>query len=299
LPWCWKECAQFRHTRKTGNNDWGPGRCLQSSTGTGARFRKPDKPQCCSTPAFTTVSDPTKTLGPELTSRSEYRKDGRPKTKDLAQELYCQLPRELRNRVYSFCVEGAYDNEVIVRRAAESGSFLTLLIRERFGHQSYRWIEDPIVSTMNAQSLGLDAAREMIESYYWTRTFKFSDRELYLLGQFLQTDQFGLGVMPASYARRLKLHVQPYLWAQLRSAEARKAEEDRCMWAIESLGTMLTTRTEITIDIDLAEGLRDDMRCSGFTGRADRILRKIAQGIEGLREKGLRVNITYCQTWDE
>jgi hypothetical protein len=152
---------------------------------------------------------------------------------------------------------------------------------------------------MNAQSLGLDAAREMIERYYWTRTFKFSDRELYLLGQFLQSDQFGLGVMPGSYARRLKIHVQPYVWAQLRSPEARKSEEDRYLWAIESLGAMITTRTEITINIDLAEGLKDDMRCSGFTGRADRILRKIAQAVDGLRERGLRVDVTYSRTWDE
>jgi hypothetical protein len=225
-------------------------------------------------------------------------KQRRPKDKDFAHELYNHLPRELRNHVYTFCVEGSYDNEVIVRRSANPANLFSLLIRERSYQQSYRWIEDPIVSTISARRLGLDAAREMVESYYWTRTFKFSDRELYLLVPFLQDDQFRVGVTPSSYARRLKLRIQPYVWAQLRSPEARKSEEERCIHAIEALDAMLTTRTEVTIDVDMAEELKDDTRCLGSIDRAQRALRKIVQVVDRLKERGLRVDIMYSRTWD-
>jgi hypothetical protein len=39
-------------------------------------------------------------------------KQRQPGDNDLAQEVYSHLPRELRNHVYAFCVEGSYDNEV-------------------------------------------------------------------------------------------------------------------------------------------------------------------------------------------
>ena len=45
-------------------------------------------------------------------------------------------------------------------------------------------------------------ARELLECYYWTRTFKFAHHELCLLKPFLETDGFGLGMIPAHYARR-------------------------------------------------------------------------------------------------
>jgi hypothetical protein len=226
-------------------------------------------------------------------------KPRQPGGKTLAQEVYSHLPRELRNHVYAFCVEGSYDNEVIVRRSTNPADLFSLLIREHSSHQSYRWIEDPIVSTISARRLGLHAAREMIESYYWTRTFKFSDRDLYLLVPFLQNDQFRVGVTPASYARRLKLRIQPFVWAQLRSPEARKSEEERCIRTIEALGNILSTRTEVTIDVDIAEELKDDGRCSVSVDRAQRTLRKIVQVVDRLKDRGLRVDMMYSRTWDE
>jgi hypothetical protein len=208
------------------------------------------------------------------------------------------LPRELRNHVYKFCIEGSYDNEVIVRRAANANDAIVLLIRERSYQQSYCWIEDPISSSVSAQNLGLDAAREMLESYYWTRTFKFSGRDLSLLAPFLKTDKFGLGMIPASYARRLHIQLQPYIWTQLRLPEARKIEEERCVRTIEAVGLMLTSRTEITIDIDLAEGLKDDMESLAWTERAEKSLLRISQVVKSLKDRGLRVNIIYSRTWD-
>jgi hypothetical protein len=115
----------------------------------------------------------------------------------------------------------------------------------------------------------------------------------------LQNDQFRVGVTPASYARRLKLRIQPFVWAQLRSLEARKSEEESCIRTIETLGAILTTRTEVTIDVDMAEELKDDSRCSGSIDRAQRTLRKILQIVDRLKERGLRVDMVYSRTWDE
>jgi hypothetical protein len=122
-------------------------------------------------------------------------KVAKPTIKQLAHKLNHCLPRELRNCVYKYCLEYPHDHDVVVRRAAE-GNDLKLFIREHIYQRHYGWMEDPIGSSASAQNLGLDTAKEILQSYYWSRNFKFSGRALFLLVSFLKTDMFGLGIIP-------------------------------------------------------------------------------------------------------
>jgi hypothetical protein len=120
---------------------------------------------------------------------------------------------------------------------------------------------------MSTKGLGDDVAREMLECYYWTRTFKFSHHELCLLGPFLKTDGFGLGMIPAHYARRLQVQIQPLDFAFL-LPDTRLFEEERCCKAIEALGAIQTPRTEVVLEVDLAQGSLDDADYERFSNGA-------------------------------
>lgn len=201
------------------------------------------------------------------------------------------LPRELRNRIYSFCLQGAYDNEVIVRRAAMGQTYrFTHLIREPCGQYSYQWIEDPVSACLSKKSCDSNFAREMLECYYWTRTFKFAHHELCLLEPFLQTDDFGFGMIPAVYARRLQIEIQPLLFAFL-LPDNRALEEQRCCRAIEALHSIQTTRTEIAIEVDLTQGTLSDADYELFSEAAANFTSKIKSVVEGLQKRGLRVTL--------
>ena len=208
----------------------------------------------------------------------------------LASRVYSSLPRELRNRVYTFCVQGPYDNEVIIRRAAAVKYSFAHLVREPVGPHSYQWVEDPVASYLENERIGLHVAREMLESYYWTRTFKFSHHNLDLLGTFLDTDRFGLGVTPTQYARRVQLQIQPF------TCEAR---QQKWLRAAEALSTLRSARLEIEVQIDLAHGAIDDSGFENVTDNVVRFLLEAVQTVNELKEKGLRVKITFCTTWDE
>lgn len=217
----------------------------------------------------------------------------------MASELYTHLPLELRNRIYSFCVQGSYDNEVFVRHSTSRHAAFSLLIRQSFGPHSYQWVEDPMTSLIRAGTLGVDVAREMLEAYYWTRTFSFSHRELSLLHTFLETDTTGLGRTPAIYARRLHLHIQPFVCSEPRSPETRRLKEQECCSAIEALAAIKTTRTEVVVLFDMDRGSMDDVdyqRCSDATGQ---LLLRMVQATHVLREKGLRIETRFSGVWSE
>lgn len=201
------------------------------------------------------------------------------------------LPRELRNRIYTFCLQGVYDNEVIVRRAALGQTYrFTHLIREPCGQYSYQWIEDPITAYLGKKKYDSTFAREMLECYYWTRTFKFAHHELCLLGPFLRTDDFGLGMIPALYARRLQIEIQPLLFAFL-LPDNRALEEQRCCSAIESLHSIQTPRTEIAIEVDLTQGTLSDADYEQFSDASAKLTAQIKSIVDGLKERGLRVTL--------
>ncbi|KAH7346927.1 hypothetical protein BKA66DRAFT_554678 [Pyrenochaeta sp. MPI-SDFR-AT-0127] len=219
------------------------------------------------------------------------------KNVELVSEMYLRLPRELRNRVYTFCVQGSYDNEVIVRRAMANKKSFSLLIREATGAHSYQWLEDPIASYLNEKQVGLDVAREMLESYYWTKTFKFSHHELRLLGTFLETDKFGLGMIPANYVRRIRLQVQPFAIALLHGPETRDVEQQRCKKAMEALAAIHTARTEVDVEVDLAHDSLDDVNYKRSSDDAIHFLLKTVQDLNRSKDRGLHMKTTFNSTW--
>ncbi|KAF1831173.1 hypothetical protein BDW02DRAFT_64098 [Decorospora gaudefroyi] len=214
-----------------------------------------------------------------------------PQASSLASNVYSRLPRELRNRIYTFCIQGPYDNEVIVRRTAYGSTHrFAHLIREPCGQHAYQWVEDPITSYLDVKRLGHEVAREMLECYYWLRTFKFAHHELCLLGPFLKSDNFGLGMLPAQYARRLQVQIRPLDFTFL-LGEQRLFEEKRCCKAIETLAAIQTARTEVAIEIDLAQGSLDEADYDRFSSNAAQFMRRMARLIEELREKGMRIRV--------
>jgi hypothetical protein len=230
-----------------------------------------------------------------MTDKGDSSRTSPMKTRDLATATYLRLPRELRNRIYTFCVESSYDNQVIVRHTAYPKPGLAFLMRERYGRHAYQWIEDPIRSLISIHNLGWDVAKEMLETYYWTRTFRFSHRELPLMASFLETDHFGLGILPATYARRLYLHIQPDILARLPSCDEWRKEELKCLAAITTLGVILTARTEIYIDMEVAEVYDEPERPStqlavSFTGEA-------VQAVKALEGRGLRIRMRCKSNW--
>lgn len=211
--------------------------------------------------------------------------------RNVAVGLFARLPRELRNRIYAFCLQGAYDNEVIVRRAALGQPHrFAHLIRESCGQFSYQWVEDPVTACLGTRSLGYDVGREMLECYYWTRTFKFSHPELCLLGPFLQTDGFGFGMIPAHYARRLQIQIQP-LYLTFLLPEERALEEQQCCRAIETLSAIQTTRTEVAIEIDLSQGSLNDADYERFSDVAATFTAKVKKEVDNLKGAGLHITL--------
>lgn len=143
---------------------------------------------------------------------------------------------------------------------------------------------------MSAEGLGGDVARELLECYYWTRTFKFAHHELCLLKPFLETDGFGLGIIPAHYARRLHIQIQPLDFAFLLT-DKRLFEEQRCCKTIEALSIMKTARTEVMVEIDLAQGSLSDGDYEHFSNEAAQFMLKLKSVVETLKERGLRINL--------
>lgn len=214
-----------------------------------------------------------------------------PRVEEIASDIYTRLPREIRNRVYAYCVEGSYDNEVIVRRTAIGNNRrFTHLVRQPCGQHSYQWVEDHTAKYLSAEGLGGDVARELLECYYWTRTFKFAHHELCLLKPFLETDGFGLGMIPAHYARRLHIQIQPLTFAFL-LPDKRLFEEQMCRKTIETLAIIKTARTEVVVEVDLAQGSLSDGDYERFSKESAQFMLKIESVVEILRESGLRIRL--------
>ncbi|KAH7071138.1 hypothetical protein BKA63DRAFT_492991 [Paraphoma chrysanthemicola] len=230
--------------------------------------------------------------------RSKIHQDNRAvETKALAFTLYSCLPRELRNRIYTFCVEGSNDEDVIVRHSAHNKNGLIFLTRHRLAEHSYLWREDPIIALISSHRLGDDVAREMLESYYWNRNFKLAHKEILQLEAFLKSDWSALGVVPAHYIRRLQIQIQPFrlIPVQIRATDRR--EEENYMTAIQVCSKLLTTCTVVLIEVDLAEGSNDHYESYRPIDEIEHIVAKYETLAEAMKKKGLRVELSCCRTW--
>lgn len=221
-------------------------------------------------------------------------------SREIASAIYTRLPLEIRDRVYAFCIqEGSYDNEVIIRRSlAHKQHAFSFLVREPLGPHSYVWVEDPITATLRAKHMSTAVAREMLETYYWTRVFKFSHRELDLLAPFLRTDVFGLGRLPVIYARRLHLQIRPFAHAARRMRAHDAAEQQKCHQAIAALAAISTPRTEVIVQFDLEQDLLDRAVSDPFPPEDERFLLKLMRDLIALKDRGLRIEIAFSGSWN-
>ncbi|KAL6704395.1 hypothetical protein ACN47E_008247 [Coniothyrium glycines] len=221
------------------------------------------------------------------------------KSARLTLDMYSSLPREIRNRVYAYCTQGPFDNEVIVRRTNMTSHQLNLLVRKRSNPQAYHWVEDPFTSLLDGRNVETSSALEMVEAYFWTRTFKFDERQLECLGMFLTSDLFQLQMIPAHYVRNLHIQIRPLLFAMLNRVDDRRQKQQKCCNALMALARVQTSHPKVAIIIDLAPGSIDPatyMRCIEDT---DNFLSGIMRIIVKLKERGLRIELVVSTEWDE
>lgn len=218
------------------------------------------------------------------------------KDEQLTPRTYSSLPWELRNHIHTFCVEGSYDNEVIVRRA--SGSKSALFVRQSIGAHAYQWIEDPVFRRLDPHRLELGIARELLEAYFWTHTFKVSHQDLDLVQTFLETDRFGLGVRPADHVRCLHVQIQPFMCAQLRLPKSKDEQLVRCRRALEGLATIQSPRTTVNIHVDLAQSFLDDEDSENLLADAAQLVLQVVEVVNILRTNGLKINLIFEGKWD-
>ncbi|KZM26498.1 uncharacterized protein EKO05_0005423 [Ascochyta rabiei] len=205
--------------------------------------------------------------------------------------MYSCLPWELRNYIHTYCVQGSRDNEVIVSHAI--GSKPAFLVRQPISTHSYQWIEDPTLLHMSPDRIGRDAAREVLDAYYQTRTFKFAHRELGSLRTFLETDRFCLDMRPADHVRRVHLQIQPSLHAQLRDFESKDEEIGKCCQALGALAAVQTSRTTVTVHLDLAQDFFGSEEEERLVTDAAGFVFRIVEVIDNLRLKGLRIDLIF------
>jgi hypothetical protein len=201
--------------------------------------------------------------------------------------------------VYTFCVQGIYDNEVIIRRPAYANGPIRFLVRDRTGPYSYRWIDDPIDSIIRCSILGDLVAREMLEAYYWTRRFRSAHRELPILNKVLEEDTFGFGMTLASYVRHL--HVQVRLGRATYPAlpELIGSEEEDNLRTIQNLATVLTTRTELTLDLSFLGDSDDNDGSTTWSTDTEMVLIKLAPTLDMLKDRQLRFAVTHGTLWND
>lgn len=211
--------------------------------------------------------------------------------------MYSCLPWELRYHIHTFCVQGSYDNEVIVRRAIDN--IPALLVRQSIGTHSYQWVEDPILLQLCPDRIGLGPAREILDTYYRTRTFKLIHDDLESVQSFLETDRFELSMRPADHVRRLHLQIQPFRYAQLRMLESRIDEESRCCRALQSLATLRTPQASVDIHVDLAQGFLNAEEDEELLDDAAGFVMRIVDLVRTLRVSGLNVRMTFEGRWNE
>jgi hypothetical protein len=201
--------------------------------------------------------------------------------------------------VYKFCVQGIYDDEVIIRRSANANGPIRFLVRDPTGSHSYRWIDDPVNTIIDESKLGQLIAEEMLEAYFWTRRFKLSSRELALLDEVLATDLFGLGMTPACYIRHLNIQVQIGSAACSKTSGSVYSEEDDSLRAIQKLAVVLTPRTEVTLDIGLLGTMDDNIEFSMSSSITETLLENLAPVINPLKKRRLRVTVTHEKLWND
>lgn len=211
--------------------------------------------------------------------------------------VYLNLPWELRHHINTLCVQGSYDNEVVVRQKGKDQ--LSLLMRQPVDTHIYRWAEDPIFVQFSPERVGQAASREMLETYYGTRTFKFVHEELGCVAAFIEKCSCDLALNPTALLRRLHLQIQPFRYAQLRETELMRNEQEICCQALESLAALRHPRAAIGVHVDLAQGVSDEEEFEELLEYAAIFMFRVVEVVERLKMRGLNIKVTLESRWNE
>lgn len=113
----------------------------------------------------------------------------------LCAAMYNELPREIRDIIYTY---------VHVQN--------TIYVGPEYLHANKRpATADPDAHYWNADYLGSEIQREIVENWYRTTLFYFYDKShnAEVIQQFLVTDQWGLGIRPHDFICRVKFELGP------------------------------------------------------------------------------------------
>ncbi|KAJ4984865.1 hypothetical protein SVAN01_09649 [Stagonosporopsis vannaccii] len=232
-------------------------------------------------------------------SNSDHHNDRRvskSKKKHSVTRTHLDLPWELRNRIHTFCVQGSYDNEVVVRRGSNAQPML--LVRQPVDAHSYRWSEDPVFLQFSSENVGLLASREILETYYRTRVFKFVHEELGCVAPFIEKCSSDLSSRPTTHLRQLHLQIHPLKYTQLHEPESMRSEQEVYCQALKSLVALRHPRTVIGVYLNLAEGITEEQDVKKSFDSAAKVISHVIGLIELLRTKGLNIRLTLEGRWD-
>jgi hypothetical protein len=152
-------CGHYTHSRQLGTNKGSTQSLLLQRQNSPERYATTTRSygSCFGTINFRkAVSCASPQLSTTANDGSEHEPTRIFNDGGLASGIYTRLPRELRNRIYAFCAQGSYDNEVIIRRSPRRTHPFAFFVRECNGHHSYQWVEDPMVAFLSSRELGKD-----------------------------------------------------------------------------------------------------------------------------------------------
>lgn len=171
-----------------------------------------------------------------------------------------------------------------------------MLVRQPVDTYSYRWSEDPIFLQLSPERLGPVAFKEILETYYRTRTFRFVHGELECVKAFLENEF--LVLRPADHVRRLHLQLQPFRYALTWELESMRNGQPSFHQTLESLAALRSPRTAIEVHVDLAQERPDDENFESLLGNAAILVFQVIELVEMLRRGGLKIALTLEGRWD-
>jgi hypothetical protein len=105
-------------------------------------------------------------------------------------------------------------------------------------------------------------------------------------------------MVPALYVRRLQIQIHDDGCTQASWSKSKLSEHKTNLGVIKALGGVLTTRTEVIIELDLYRGRQDN--CDGLRDMAKaEEMQQLVHAVERLREADMRITMSCRTRWNE
>ncbi|PSN70401.1 hypothetical protein BS50DRAFT_311916 [Corynespora cassiicola Philippines] len=217
---------------------------------------------------------------------------------DFVSRFLSVLPRELRDNVYSYCIEGEVDNEIVIDRNSDEASTtaFVFLSRTLTESRSLGWAEKSVLDFMDPTQSNPQLSSEIAEAFYRSKIFKFTHDKLDLVEVFLTTDIFGHGTTSAASVRFMELQIQPYANLRL-PIDVEPKERERCRRGINSLALMQSRSGTVTFSIDLAHN--NFNRCTAECYGLRYAVNLISSTVGTLKTCGMRTTLSVTDRWDQ